>query len=220
MQGQIVKRRSTSFYVSGGGETFDSISKRLGIPVDELMRLNPTRAPKTRFAAGDSIIISLNDGDGKASTGVALGLKNAAQTGKNAINKSTSDETAADEKTAQKAAQQAKVVAEKKAQYRSEIKAAEENHALDVASAQSAYERNIGKLATTLKESRAKLESDLAKQKISDSSIAGHENAKLIANAESAKSALDTEYSEKIKKLAAKLKQTKEAKQQKIDALG
>ncbi len=222
MQSQTANRNSTKFYVTSDGETFDTISKKFGISVEELERLNPLYSRKSRFASGDSVVLSLNDTKLSIGAGAALSATKAGETAKTAIKQMLADSKAQEkaEKAAQQAAQKAKNDAAKKEQYKADIKAAEDNYALDAASAQNDYARKLQQLAGSVRDSRAKLESDLAKQKITESSIAVTENNKLNASTTFSKEAIDADYNEKIKKLTAKLQQTKETKQRKLNALG
>lgn len=236
-----------NYYIVTKEETLADIAKKANVPYEELLRLNPEYADKS-LTKGYRVLLKQRE-PAKENTEETVTVQETAGTKETTEKKTAIDKTAEKEaqqavKDVQKAVREAAQAAEKNAKesmknvekaakeaeaerkkqlkaagYREEIRQAEEDYQTGTASAQTLLNENQRNLANRLFQNRMRLKSDLAAQKISDSSIADQEHQKLSEAYRQDQESLSRDYGEKVEKLKTALQRKKDSSERKIAAL-
>lgn len=180
------------YYYSDTENTLETIAENAGVPFEDVLRFNPQWYGK-RIPAGTRILVHV-EGESK--------------------NSGNKDEESGGGSSANSIEKMQKIES-----YKNDVAAAQKDYSLGVSEAKLSLDSAKRKLAESLRQNRQRLESNLAAQKITSSSIAEQEKELLENNGRAELDSAQKQFEAKKDKLAATLEKKKTSAENKIKYL-
>lgn len=211
-------KNGTRYYVAKGGETVADVSSATGVAKDTIKKQNPAVEYGKALARG--AIVMLNLGENQETKSKFSGVINLASTLKEKAEE-IKDAKEKDTKTSKisNTSEKKKNIAEKLKEYSDKIKNAEYDYEFNTDVAQRKYSDSINKLKDTLKSRYSGIKTDMASQKISQSSIAENERNKAQKEFNTSSNEKTNELNEKLSALKTKKDRTVATQKEKIKNL-
>ncbi len=228
--GEVCFENGRCVYYTAVGDDLTSIAQKTGVDANVIKKLNSDILKQRRIKNGSVIFLPGNVSDPIAAnaanlTKLAVEAKNKPSMVKitsNTESKSTSSKsggTQSKKSSSDKEAEKKRQNELKIQQYKENIKNAQEDYDSATNEENEKFSQKSAALDSSYKDNSLELESDMAKQKISESSIAENETKKLITDYENSKKQLSNDLEDKIEKLKNKLQRKIESENNKINLL-